>query len=330
MSFAGPSASGKTFLGAAIANRQIDLGNPALFVTASDLFDHLRQGFDSDADIGFVDLFEQVRNAPLLILDDLPARAATPWTQERLYQLLAGRHTARLPTVITLRGSPNRLDDFLRTRIQSRDGFSKLYHLGTNISDLGPSLGKIPPNMRRRMTFDNFDSSGNGRLTVEERQSLSTTKVFMRNWVQLPTNWLLLVGSEGAGKTHLAVAAAAARQDSGDEVFFSSVADLLGQLRSAFDPDSPISHNELLEHIKTVELLVLDDMGAERNTPFAEEKLFQIVDYRHAEQLPTIITTSRLDVIERHRSRILARLRDRLFVTQLMMTAPDYRQGGPH
>ena len=327
LTFSGPSSSGKTYLAAAIANRQIELGNAALFITVSDLLDYLRSGFDDDTELGFVDLFEQVRDATLLVLDDLPTRSATPWTQEKLFQLLAGRHSARLPTVITLRGAPNRLDEFLRTRLESVDGFARLYNLGRISADYGQNIGAIPGNMRRRMTFDAFNPDGYGRLSADEKASLSTTKAFMQNWVKLPTNWLFLIGSEGAGKTHLAVAAAVTRQDAGDEVFFSSVVDLLDHLRAAFAPDSPITHGDLLDHIRTVNLLVLDDMGAERTNDFAEEKLFQIIDYRYAEQLPTIITTSRMDVIEKNRSRILARLRDQLVVTQLMVLAPDYRLG---
>ena len=87
LTLVGPSGSGKTYLAAAIANRRIELGNPALFITAADLIDYLRSGFDDEADQPFIDLFEQVRNAPLLVLDDLPTRSSTPWTQERLFQL---------------------------------------------------------------------------------------------------------------------------------------------------------------------------------------------------------------------------------------------------
>ena len=327
LTFAGPSASGKTWLAAAIANQQIESGNPALFITAVDLLDYLRRGFDDDAEVGFIDLLEQVRSAPLLILDDLPTRPTTPWSQERLSQLLAWRHSARSPTVITLRGAPNRLDDFLRTRIESVDGFSNLLHLGRISAAYGQNAGAISSTMRRRMTFEIFNPEGNGQLTLDEKSSLSEARAFIRNWANLPTNWLLLIGAEGTGKTHLAVAAAAARQDVGDEVFFSSVANLLDDLRAAFAPESPIAHNDLLDHVKTVDLLVLEDMGAERTSAFAEEKLFQIMDHRYAEQLPTIITTSRLDVISENRPRILTRLRDKLVVTQLLLLAPDYRLG---
>ena len=329
VTFAGPSGSGKTYLAAAIANRQIERGNPALFLTAADLLDYLRGGFDDAAEVGFVDLYEQVRSAPLLALDDLPTRMATPWSQERLFQLLAWRHSARLPTIVTLRGAPNRLDEFLRTRLESVDGFARLHYLGRISPVFGQRVGAIPPNMRRRMTFASFDTDWHKRLTGDEKASLKSAKSFVQRWTKTPTNWILLSGSDGAGKTHLAVAAAVARQEAGDEVFFASVADLLDHLRAAFAPDSPITHDDLLWRIKTVNLLVLDDMGAERTSDFAEEKLFQILDYRYAEQLPAIITTSHLDVTKQLRPRIFSRLSDVMVVTKLLVIGPDYRQG-PH
>lgn len=329
ITFAGPSGSGKTYLAAAIANRRIESGNPALFITAADLLDYLRGGFDDDSEATFVDLFEQVRNAPLLVLDDLPARPATPWTQERLFQLLAWRHSARLPTVITLRGDLNRLDDFLRTRIESADGFGKLYRLGRVGSVAGRTVGVIPHNMKQRMTFRAFNPEGNGGLAEQEKSSLQSAKAYVQRWANNPNGWLSLHGPYGVGKTHLAVAAAAERESRGDTVFFATVADLLDYLRATFSPDSPVTHDDLLDHIRTADMLVLDDMGAERSTPFAEDKLFQIVGYRYDERLPTIITTSdQIEEISKARPRIASRLQDPLVVTELPIEAPDYRRGG--
>ena len=86
------------------------------------------------------------------------------------------------------------------------------------------------------------------------------------------------------------MATAAEREDRGDEVFFATVADLLDYLRATFAPDSPVTHDDLLDRIRTADVLVLDDMGAERSTPFAEDKLFQIMGYRYEERLPTSYT----------------------------------------
>ena len=329
LTLVGPSGSGKTYLAAAIANRRIELGDPALFITAADLIDYLRSGFDDDADQPFVDLFEQVRNTPLLALDDLPTRPSTPWTQERLFQLLASRHAARLPTVVTLRGDPNRLDEFLRTRLESPDGFGRVHRLGRISGATGRSIGTIPPNMRARMTFAKFDPAGNGRLTDYQQRSLHAAKSYVQRWANNPHGWLRLHGSYGVGKTHLAVAAAGEREDRGDDVFFATVADLLDYLRATFAPDSEVNHDDLLDRIRTADVLVLDDMGAERSTPFAEDKLFQIVGYRYEERLPTIITTSQqIETIASARPRIASRLQDSIVVEEMAMEAPDFRRGG--
>jgi DNA replication protein DnaC len=138
-----------------------------------------------------------------------------------------------------------------------------------------------------------------------------------------------LNGPYGVGKTHLAVAAVVERENRGDDVFFATVADLLDHLRATFAPDSPITHEDLLDRIRTADVLVLDDMGAERNTPFAEDKLFQIINYRYEEQSPTIITTSQsIEDIAIARPRIASRLQDRQVVTEWPIEAPDYRLGG--
>ena len=329
ITFAGPSGSGKTYLAAAIANHQIDLGRPALMITASDLLDQLRTGFSEDADASFSDMFDQLRSTPLLVLDDLPTRPTTPWAQDRLFQLLSHRHAERLPTVITLRGDPEHVDDFLSTRLETNDGFARMYTLGRVGNLAARNLGNIPPNMRGRMTFASFRIVANGSLSEDEHRALASTHAYVQRWSERerPDGWLLLMGSCGVGKTHLAVAAAAERQNRGDDIFFATVVDLLDQLRGAFSDDSPIAHADLLQRIRTAQLLVLDDMGSERHTPFAEDKLFQIINYRYEERLPTIVTTSAFPAeLDSMRPRIASRLFDNMVVTMLMMEGPDYRR----
>ena len=350
ITFTGPSGTGKTWLAAAIVNRRIELEKAALFITAADLLDYLRGGFDADAEDSFIDLYSQVREAELLVLDDLPARPSSPWGHDRLLQLLAHRHASRLSTVITVRGEFGHLEEFLRSRLETADGFARTCYLKRADPGRGYAFGSIPNNMRNRMTITSFNPDGRGGLDEGDRGSLNSAYQNLVIWGPMQKGsfyaaggepsiarqdfdhrrreWKLLIGSVGVGKTHLAVAAALEREKIGDTVFFATVSDLLDQLRSAYAPDNPTFPEDLLDQVKTTDLLVLDDFGAERSTPFAEDKLFQIINYRYEERLPTIITTSLgFGDIEASRPRIASRLLDRDVVMPLPMKAPDYRKG---
>ena len=101
LGFAGPAGwlvlqggygCGKTHLAAAIANYCIALGRPALFVIVPDLLDHLRATFSPNSDTGLDERLSDIRDAPLLILDDLGAHHSTPWAQEKLFQILNHRY----------------------------------------------------------------------------------------------------------------------------------------------------------------------------------------------------------------------------------------------
>ncbi|MFN2166934.1 MAG: ATP-binding protein, partial [Anaerolineae bacterium] len=112
---------GKTHLAAAIANKRTSMGQPALFVVVPDLLDHLRATFSPASHARFDQRFEEVRAAPLLVLDDLGTESASPWAQEKLYQLFNHRYNARLPTVITMAQEVGDVDPRLRTRMLDID-----------------------------------------------------------------------------------------------------------------------------------------------------------------------------------------------------------------
>jgi DNA replication protein DnaC len=113
----GVPGCGKTHLAAAIANRQVALGRPVpIFVVVPDLLDHLRETFSPGSSTSLDKLFEQVKSASLLVLDDLGTESATPWAREKLFQLFNHRYVARLPTVIT----SSRKIEAIEPPIQSR------------------------------------------------------------------------------------------------------------------------------------------------------------------------------------------------------------------
>lgn len=105
-----------------------------------------------------------------------------------------------------------------------------------------------------------------------------TAEVFRICWeyAERPVGWLLLRGHYGCGKTHLAVAVAHQARACGLGTYFAVAPDLLDHLRATYAPSSAVSYDETFEHIRSVPLLVIDDLGAEVSTPWAGEKLYQL------------------------------------------------------
>ncbi len=114
----GTVGTGKTRLAAAIGNYRVEHGQPAVFMVVPELLDHLRAAYSPNSEIGYDELFESLKNTPLLILDELGMDTATPWAREKLYQLINHRYNLRLPTVITMNMPSDRpIDERLWSRI---------------------------------------------------------------------------------------------------------------------------------------------------------------------------------------------------------------------
>ena len=100
-------------------------------------------------------------------------------------------------------------------------------------------------------------------------------------------NSLLLTGDVGTGKTHLAAAIAQYCMEHGKVVKFGNITDIFQSLKNAFTKDE-----DVLSEIKSVPLLVLDDLGKENDTEWAKETIYSIINYRYEHMLPTVITTN--------------------------------------
>ena len=326
--FTGPSGSGKTHLAVAAANRCIAAGITTYFIVAADLLDHLRAAYAPDNPVSYDELFEQVRNVPVLVLDDLTAQATTPWAREKLFQIISHRFNAELPTIITVRGPLERLEEGLRTRMETGNGFSRVFRLGEHNTRLARRVGDIPAGMLQRMTLENFDVRGGANASRAGKESLVLAWQAAKNYAAdlAAGTWLLLTGPRGCGKTHLSIAIAGESLRQGRSVFRAFVPDLLDHLRATFNPDSPITYDELFEQVKTASLLILDDLGAESSTPWAEEKLYQIVVYRYDNRLPTVITSvDSVEQLAEDLPDIGSRLLDGTMVNWHSITAPNYR-----
>jgi DNA replication protein DnaC len=148
-------------------------------------------------------------------------------------------------------------------------------------------------------------------------------------FAQDPNGWLLLIGPNGCGKTHLAAAIANKSLEDGALVLFATVPDLLDHLRAAFAPTSNEVYDQLFSRMREAEVLVLDDLGAQQSSPWANEKLFQLLNYRYNSRFPTVITANSrgLQGID---ERIRSRLTDASLVTTVILDrAMDYRPNSP-
>ena len=177
-----------------------------------------------------------------------------------------------------------------------------------------------------RLTFESFqvDAPGN---TSEGRRSLAAALEAATAFARSPRGWLVFHGGYGCGKTHLAAAIVNDRLRSGATALFLVVPDLLDHLRGGFASESDQRYDDRIDSVREAPVLVLDDFGAESPTPWAGEKLFQILNHRYNTELPTVITTNQdLDELD---ERLRSRLGHFGFVKLFEIKAIDYRGGVP-
>jgi DNA replication protein DnaC len=145
---------------------------------------------------------------------------------------------------------------------------------------------------------------------------------------------LLLEGQPGVGKTHLAVAVLKqAVQTTGASGLFYDVRDLLRVIRSTYDPAIRTTELEVLRPVMRADLLVLDDLGAEKTSEWVEETMNLIINTRYNEERLTLFTTNYQDIPDDSDPnsllfRIGHRMRSRLHEMSeaLQLDGADYRE----
>jgi DNA replication protein DnaC len=318
----GTYGCGKTHLAAAVGNARLLKGDLVLFITVPDLLDHLRSTFGPSSETGYDETFDRIRNAPILILDDLGAENASAWAQEKLFQLLNHRYSRRLATVITTNVDLDTFDPRIRSRLLDNTLINRSKITApdyrTYIRSEQDQLSNLA--LYDDMTFETFDTRK--KLTTEERPNLERALEFSMSYAERPEGWLLLTGPYGSGKTHLAAAIAHHQQARGTDVMFVTVPDLLDYLRLTFNPNAPVTFDQRFQMVRNSPFLVLDDLGMEGSSSWAKEKLFQIIDHRYVTRRPTVMTTGkRPDELD---ARIQSRIKDKRRCTIFAITAPDY------
>ena len=144
---------------------------------------------------------------------------------------------------------------------------------------------------------------------------------------------LLFIGPPGIGKTHVAVSVLREVVLKGLRGVYYDTRSLLSTIRSTYNPVTRASEADVLGEVMRAELLVLDDLGAERLTDWVEETMHLIVNTRYNEKRPTVFTTNYEDVddagdmdslLVRVGYRLHSRLRE--MCEFLEYDGPDYRK----
>ena len=138
----------------------------------------------------------------------------------------------------------------------------------------------FPQSQMQDWTFEN-DDLGNEKLTNMAKRYVEHFDEFRKDG-----KGLLLHGGVGTGKTYLACMIANALIDKGYPVLVTNFARVLSTLQGTFDKQ------EYLDSLNQFKLLIIDDLGIERDTGYAKEQVFNIIDSRYRAGLPMIITTN--------------------------------------
>lgn len=321
----GSYGCGKTHLAAAIANDAVQHGVPTLFITVPDLLDSLRFAYN-DPETTFEERFDDIRNANLLVMDDFGTQNATPWAQEKLFQIINYRYINKLPTVITTNLILDEIESRIRSRLQDSEFVKYVritapdYRRPTETSN--PGISMLSLSHIKEMSFGNFETRdeevGKEIVTtiVKEKQDrygrpvkdreITREKVTAHHIKRLhealdasvqfaenPNGWLVLLGGSHSGKTHLAAAIGNYRLLLGGQVILAEVSTLLDYLKATFRPNSDVTFDRRSYEIRTTPLLMLDDLKESGiSSVWAEDKLHQILNHRYYANLPTVITST--------------------------------------
>ena len=187
------------------------------------------------------------------------------------------------------------------------------------------------PSRYRHATLSNFDCAG-------PRAQLNLSHLWARHFVEsYPADGergALLTGNCGTGKTHLTIGILKALIAKGIPGRFCDYASLLQEIRSTYDAASEGSELATLRPLFDAPVLILDDLGAMRPSPWALDTIMLLLNTRYSRGLATLVTTNYRDKFaaqnandptlqERVGERVVSRLRE--MCRFVPMDGPDYR-----
>src|SRR6516225_4065710 len=199
------------------------------------------------------------------------------------------------------------------------------------------NAAQLPP-LYRHASFENLTFTGDNPLASRDlKATLLAAKRFADDFPNETRPGLLLIGEPGTGKTHLAVAALRRIMDKGFECLFCDYQNLIDRIRSGYDAASNSADREAYREALEAEVLLLDDLGAQRFMDWVADTVTSIITYRCNNRKPLIATTNlpdpaagkdRLDLRRTLAEHIGERARSRLFEMCTVVRIPpmeDYR-----
>ena len=159
------------------------------------------------------------------------------------------------------------------------------------------------PTRYEHCDFNNFDT---GIYDAEPdfrawnrslEQAKLVTEAFARDYPTGSETGLMLIGPCGAGKTHLAVAALRQIALRGHTAIFYDYRELLKEIQGSYNSENQTTELSVLEPVLTADVLLLDDLGATKPSPWAMETVGHILNARYNEKRVTLLTTNYLDPI---------------------------------
>ena len=141
----------------------------------------------------------------------------------------------------------------------------------------------------------NWESANSSAFNASLAQAKLIVEGFVRDYPHTNEAGLLLMGPCGVGKTHLATAAVKALVARGHEALFYDYRELLKEIQGSYNPESQTSELSVLEPVLTTDVLLLDDLGSNKPSPWAMETVGHILNARYNEKRVTLLTTNYFD-----------------------------------